>query len=332
MVAKSQPEVVTAAVGFKQPLVTHMYTADPSAHLFDGRVYIYPSHDIESGVAETDLGDHFQMRDYHVLSMAAPNQPVTDHGVALSLSDVPWADRQFWAPDAAYKNGQYYFVFPAKDKQGVFRIGVATSKSPAGPFTAHPEPILGAFSIDPCVFTDDDGTTYLYFGGLWGGQLQGWQTGSYDPSAATPSSGNALCPKVGVLSDDFTRIVGGVKDAVIHDEQGAPLQAGDEDRRYFEGPWMHKYQGTYYLSYSTGSTHYLVYATGKSPLGPFTYGGRILNPVVGWTTHHSILEVEGKWYLYYHDSILSGGKTHLRSVKVMELHYNPDGTIQTMDP
>lgn len=332
MASKSQPEVVTAAVGFKQPLVTHMYTADPSAHVFEDRVYIYPSHDIEAGVPETDLGDHFQMRDYHVLSMAAPNQPVTDHGVALALEDVPWAERQFWAPDAAYKNGNYYLVFPAKDKQGVFRIGVATSKSPAGPFVAHPEPILGSFSIDPCVFTDDDGTTYMYFGGLWGGQLQGWQTGAYDASQTTPTTGNALSPKVGVLSEDFTRIVGAVKDAVINDEQGNPLQAADEDRRYFEGPWMHKYQGIYYLSYSTGSSHYLVYATGKSPLGPFTYGGRILNPVVGWTTHHSIVEFQGKWYLYYHDSILSGGKTHLRSVKVMELHYNSDGTIQTMDP
>lgn len=332
MATKTQSEVETPAVGFKQPLVTHIYTADPSAHVFNGRIYIYPSHDIEAGVPETDLGDHFQMRDYHVLSMAAPNQPVTDHGVALSLADVPWADRQFWAPDAAYKNGKYYLVFPAKDKQGVFRIGVATSTQPAGPFAAHPEPILGSFSIDPCVFTDDDNTTYIYFGGLWGGQLQSWQNGSYDASLGTPTTGNALCPKGGILSDDFTRIVGGAQDVLITDEQGQPLQADDEDRRYFEGPWMHKYQGTYYLSYSTGSTHYLVYATSTSPLGPFTYRGRILNPVVGWTTHHSIVEFQGKWYLYYHDSILSGGKTHLRSVKVMELRYNPDGTIQTLNP
>lgn len=332
MVTKTQSEVVTPAVGFKQPLVTHIYTADPSAHVFEGRVYIYPSHDIEAGVRETDLGDHFQMRDYHVLSMAAPNQPVTDHGVALSLEDVPWAEGQLWAPDAACKNGKYYLVFPAKDKQGIFRIGVASSKAPAGPFQAHPEPILGSFSIDPCVFTDADGTTYMYFGGLWGGQLQRWQHGTYEPSLQTPTTGNALCAKVGVLSDDFTRIQGSVKDVVILDEQGNPLQAEDEDRRYFEGPWLHEYQGTYYFSYSTGSTHYLAYATSSSPLGPFTYRGRILNPVVGWTTHHSIVEVQGKWYLYYHDSILSGGKTHLRSVKVMELHYDADGTIRTMDP
>jgi hypothetical protein len=329
---QAQNEVVTPGAAFRQPLVNHIYTADPSAHVFEGRIYVYPSHDIETDAVEDDTGNHFQMRDYHVLSMAAPGQPVTDHGVALALEDVHWADKQFWAPDAAFKGGNYYLVFPAKDKQGVFRIGAAKSKSPTGPFVAYPQPIEGSFSIDPCVFIDDDGTAYMYFGGLWGGQLQCWRNGIYNSELKTPNSGDALSPKVGVLNDDFTRFVGGVKDALIVDESGKPLQAGDEERRYFEGPWMHKYQGTYYLSYSTGSTHYLVYATSDSPLGPFTYRGRILNPVVGWTTHHSIVEFEGKWYLFYHDSVLSGGKTHLRSVKMVEMTYNADGTIQTLDP
>src|SRR5690606_658441 len=150
--SKNRQEIVTPGVANKQPLVTHIYTADPSAHVFNGRIYIYPSHDIETGAPEDDMGNHFQMSDYHVLSMAAPNEAVTDHGVALALKDVPWAERQFWAPDAAYKNGNYYLVFPANDKQGVFRIGVATSQSPTGPFVAHPKPIEGSFSIDPCVF------------------------------------------------------------------------------------------------------------------------------------------------------------------------------------
>lgn len=329
---QSQNELVTPGVALKQPLVTHMYTADPSAHVFNGRIYVYPSHDVETGAVEDDAGNHFQMSDYHVLSMAAPGEPVTDHGVALALEDVPWAEKQLWAPDAAYKDGTYYLVFPAKDKQGVFRIGAASSKSPTGPFIAQPKPIEGTFSIDPCVFVDDDGTAYLYFGGVWGGQLQCWRNGIYNSDLETPSSGDALCPKVGVLSDDFSRLVDGAKDVLIQDEAGKPLQADDEERRYFEGPWIHKYRETYYLSYSTGSSHYLVYATSSTPFGPFTYRGRILNPVVGWTTHHSIIEFDGKWYLFYHDSTLSGGKTHLRSVKVMELHYNSDGTIQTMDP
>ncbi len=330
--AAGNGEVRTPAVPFKQPLVTHIFTADPSAHVFEGRLYVYPSHDIESGIVESDTGEHFRMTDYHVLSMDRPGAEVIDHGVALRVDDVPWAERQLWAPDAVYRKGMYYLVFPAKDKDGIFRIGVAQSAAPEGPFVPHPRPIAGTFSIDPAVFVDDDDSAYLYFGGLWGGQLQNWVTGHFEARRETPSSGPALCPKVGLLNDDMTSVEGSVRDVLIVDSAGNPLQASDEDRRYFEGPWMHKYQGTYYLSYSTGSTHYLVYATSDSPLGPFTYRGRILNPVVGWTTHHSIVEFEGKWYLFYHDSVLSGGKTHLRTVKMRELTYNPDGTIQTMDP
>ena len=118
----------------------------------------------------------------------------------------------------------------------------------------------------------------------------------------------------------------------MFDEDGNPIKAGDEDRRYFEGPWMHKYNGKYYLSYSTGTTHYLVYATSDSPAGPFTYGGRIMEPVLGWTTHHSIVEYKGKWYLFYHDCELSNGINHRRCVKFTELKYNPDGSIITIKP
>src|SRR5213075_1255783 len=114
-----------------QPLVEHIYTADPSAHVFNGKIYIYPSHDIEAGVPFDDLGSHFAMEDYHVLSMDSPDGKATDQGVALRIQDVPWAQKQMWAPDAAYKNGTYYLFFPAKDHQGIFRIRVATANSPA---------------------------------------------------------------------------------------------------------------------------------------------------------------------------------------------------------
>src|SRR5690606_15548245 len=130
------------------PLVTHMYTADPSAHVFEGKIYIYPSHDIESGIPQDDLGSHFDMKDYHVFSMESIDGEVTDHGIALDIKDVPWAGRQMWAPDAAHKNGTYYLYFPAKDKEDIFRIGVATSTSPVGPFEAEPAPIAGSYSID----------------------------------------------------------------------------------------------------------------------------------------------------------------------------------------
>ena len=327
------PSAAAQAVQLREPLVRHIFTADPSAHVFEGQIYVYPSHDIESGLPEADDGSHFDMVDYHVLSFRDFDGPVIDHGPVLHVRDVPWAQRQMWAPDAAYCNGTYYLVFPAKDYDGIFRIGVATSKSPAGPFTARPEPIPGSYSIDPCVFVDDDGAAYMYFGGLWGGQLERWASGQYDPAGQKPApDAPALKPRVARLNADLSSFVGSVQEVEILDEHGVPLRARDTERRFFEAAWLHKYEGTYYLSYSTGDTHLLVYATSKSPLGPFVYGGRILSPVLGWTTHHSIVEFRGTWYLFYHDSSLSNGVTHKRCVKVAELRHESDGSIRPIDP
>lgn len=316
-----------------QPLVTHIYTADPSAHVFEGKLYIYPSHDLDHSEPSNDNGDQYKMEDYHILSMDDITAPCIDNGEALHMKDVPWVSKQMWAPDAAYKNGTYYLFFPARDKDGIFRIGVATSQSPTGPFQAEPDYIPGSYSIDPAVFADDNGRAYIYFGGLWGGQLEKWQTGSFVLDAQGPKEDEpALGPIVAELSDDLLSFQSSPKEIKIVDENGNPLTAGDEERRYFEGPWMHKYNGTYYLSYSTGSTHYLVYATSKDPQGPFTYQGRILEPVIGWTTHHSIVEYHDKWYLFYHDCSLSDGVNHKRCVKFTELQYNEDGTIKTINP
>jgi len=315
-----------------QPLVTHIYTADPSAHVFDGKIYVYPSHDIEAGIPFNDNGDHFGMEDYRVLSMDSPDSPATDHGVALHVKDVPWAERQMWAPDAARKDGKYYLYFPAKKADGIFQIGVAVGDKPEGPFTPEPMPIEGSYSIDPAVF-EDQGEHYMYFGGIWGGQLQKYRNNSYGATNEEPADDQpALTARVARLTADMKGFAEAPRDVVILDEHGKPLQAGDHDRRYFEGPWMHKYKGKYYFSYSTGNTHFLCYAVGDNPYGPFTYQGKILTPVIGWTTHHSIVEFKGRWFLYYHDSSLSKGITHLRSVKVTELHYDEDGRIKTIDP
>ena len=315
-----------------EPLVTHIYTADPSAHVFNGKLYIYPSHDIEAGIPVNDNGDHFAMRDYRVLSLDTVGGAVTDHGVAMDIDDIPWAGRQLWAPDAAEKNGKYFLYFPVKNKEDIFHIGVATSNSPTGPFKPEAEPIKNSFSIDPSVFQDDDGEYYMYFGGIWGGQLQRWATGSYTPTDSYPASNEpALSPKIARMSDDMLQFAEAPKDIQILDGAGVPLLGTDSNRRFFEAAWVHKYQGKYYFSYSTGDTHYIAYAMGDSPYGPFTYKGVVLTPVLGWTNHHSIAEFQGKWYLFYHDSSLSGGQTHLRSVKMTELTYNEDGTIQTVD-
>jgi len=311
-----------------QPLITHLFTADPSAHVFNGRLYLYPSHDRETLIPPNENGDQFDMVDYHVFSLDSIGGPVTDHGVALALEDIPWASRQLWAPDAARKGETYYLYFPARDKEGLFRIGVAVSSVPEGPFTPEPEPIAGSYSIDPCCFVDDDGQAYLYFGGIWGGQLQCWTSGHFDPEGQEPSGDvPALMPRVARLGADRKSFAGEIRTLPILDAEGQPLHADDHDRRFFEAAWVHKREGIYYFSYSTGDTHYLVYATADNPLGPFTYRGRILEPVIGWTTHHSIVEFQGKWYLFYHDASLSGGITHLRCVKVREIFYGADGTI-----
>ncbi|CAM3633708.1 glycoside hydrolase family 43 protein [Mucilaginibacter galii] len=333
--AEAKKDTLPKAKFISKPLVTTIYTADPSAHVFNGKVYVYPSHDIDTGTPENDNGDHFNMKDFHVLSMDSVGAPVLDNGEALNIKDIPWAGRQLWAPDAAYEKGTYYLYFPVKDKSDIFRIGVATSKSPVGPFKAEPKPIEGSFSIDPCVFKDTDGSYYMYFGGIWGGQLQRWATGKYSGPNGSKTDlqkddAPALTAKVAKLSPNMLGFAETAKDVVILDENGKPLLGKDHDRRFFEGSWMYKYNNKYYFTYSTGDTHLLCYATGTSPYGPFTYKGVILKPVQGWTTHHSIVEIKGKWYLFYHDTELSG-KTHLRNVKVTELKYRPDGSIETID-
>lgn len=320
----------------RKPLVSHIFTADPSARVFDGKLYIYPSHDLPHNGEDNDNGDEYAMEDYHVLSMDSVDAECVDNGEALHMKDVPWVDKQMWAPDAIEKDGKYYLVFPARDKEGLFRLGVAVSDSPTGPFTAEPNYIEGSYSIDPGLLKDDDGRIYVYYGGLWGGQLDKWRTGEFDPNAGDlegtlDKNDVAQGPMFAEFSADMKSFVSKPKNLIIYDENGEPLKVGDEERRFFESSWVHKYNGKYYLSYSTGTTHYIVYATADAPDGPFTYQGRILEPVLGWTTHQSIVEYEGKWYLFYHDCELSNGVNHRRNVKFTELTYNPDGSIVTID-
>lgn len=314
-------------------LVPGDYMADPAVHVFNGRLYIYPSHDWESGIAENDNGDHFDMKDYHVFSMDDPeNGPVTDHGVVLQVKDIPWAGRQLWDSDVALRDGKYYLYFPLKDKTDIFRIGVAISDKPEGPFVPEPHPIPGSYSIDPAVFDNGDGNFYMYFGGLWGGQLQRYRNNKALESARLPEGDEpALCPRVVRLSENMKEFAEEPRDLVILGPDGRPLTAGDTERRFFEASWMHKYNDTYYFSYSTGDTHLLCYATGNNPYGPFTYQGVILTSVVGWTTHHAICEFKGKHYLFHHDCVPSGGRTWLRSLKVTELEYDAEGRIKTIE-
>lgn len=317
----------------REELVKHIFTADPSARVFDGKIYIYPSHDIPHDGEDNDNGDEYQMRDYHVLSMDNLDAECVDNGEVFSEKDVAWVSEQLWAPDAICKNGKCYLVFPARDKQGDFRLGVAIGDTPIGPFTPEPNYIEGSYSIDPGLLQDDDGSVYVYYGGLWGGQLEKWQRGYFNPGNPDPEPDRpCLGPMFAKFSDDMRSFVTEPINIQIIDKNGDPIKAGDEERRYFEDPWMNKINGKYYLSYSTGTTHYIVYATADKPEGPFTYQGRIMEPVIGWTTHHSIMEYNGKYYLFYHDCELSNGINHRRCVKYTEIKLNEDGTFETISP
>lgn len=307
------------------------YMADPSVHVFNGRLYIYPSHDRESGIPENDNGDHFDMNDYHVLSTDdVMHGEIVDHGVALKVADIPWAGRQLWDCDIACKDGKYYLYFPLKDRNDIFRMGVAIGDRPEGPFIPQPDPIRGSYSIDAAVFRDEDGGYYMYFGGIWGGQLQRYRDNKAIEHPFLPEADEPALPsRVVKLSEDMLGFAEEPRPVVVLGTDGKPLTAGDP-HRFFEASWMHKYKGKYYFSYSTGDTHLLCYAVGDNPYGPFVYQGVILTPVVGWTTHHSIAEYKGKWYLFHHDCVPSDGKTWLRSLKVVELEYDEDGKIQTV--
>jgi hypothetical protein len=331
------------------PLLTTIYTADPSAHVFNDTLYIYPSYDRETDVKFNDNGDQYDMVDYHVLSLPSPPfdpndlstapKAATEHGIALTLSQVPWASKQLWAPDVAFnaRTKTYHLFFPARDKDNRFRIGVAISPSPTGPFTAQPHPIKDSYSIDPCSFIDTDGSCYLYFGGLWGGELQCYPSpnaSSYVPNLGPqePSGNNtpALSPRVAKMDDSMLELCpSGVQNLTLLDPTtNAPIKADDHARRFFEAPWMHIHNGKYYFSYSTGDTHYICYAIGDSPLGPFTYKGRLLEPVIGWTNHHSIVEWRGRWWVFYHDCEEGqNGEVadHLRRVRMREVWYDAEG-------
>lgn len=307
--------------------------ADPSANVFNGRLYIYPSHDWDSGECFDDDGGHFQMKDYHVLSLDDVMEgEVTDHGMQLSVEQVPWAEKQMWDNDCVEKDGKYYLIFSAKDYNGVFHLGVAVADKPEGPFIPNPDPIRGSYSMDPCVFKDDDGQIYCYFGGLWGGQLQWYNDNKMLKNEYLPEGKEAPLPsRVARMTDDVQQFAEMSKPVIILGADGKPLPA-DDPHRFFEASWMHKYNGKYYFSYSTGDSHLLCYAIGSNPYGPFTYQGVILEPVVGWTSHHSIVEYKGQWYLFHHDCVPSNGITWLRSLKVAPLYYDEEGHILLVEP
>lgn len=285
----------------QNPVIRNQFTADPTARVFNGKLYIYPSHDIPSPVER--LKEWFCMADYHVFSSENLTE-WTDHGIILDQKDVPWVQPDsysMWAPDCVYKNGTYYFYFPSTPKgegRRGFNVGVATAKSPTGPFKPEAEPIKGIFGIDPCVLIDTDGEAYIY----WSGR---------------GISVARLKPNMKELATEPVSVKG--------------LPEG-----FKEGPYAFKRDGHYYLTFPwvRDKTETLAYAMSDSPTGPFTYKGIIMDesPTDCWTNHHSITEYNGQWYLFYHHNDYSPHFDKNRSARIDTLAFHADGTIKKVKP
>ncbi|OKZ04376.1 MAG: alpha-N-arabinofuranosidase [Bacteroides sp. CAG:1060_57_27] len=288
------------ALDAQNPIIRDQFTADPTARVFEGKVYLYPSHDIISPVEPERKW--FSMADYHVFS-SEDLVNWTDHGMILSQENVPWGNPEgysMWAPDCVYKNGKYYFYFPNAPKEGRgFAIGVAVADKPYGPFTPEQKPIEGVGGIDPCVLVASDGSAYLYWSGMG---LRGAK-----------------------LADNMLELDG---ESVRLDEN---LPAG-----FKEGPFIFERNGKFYLTYPwvQDRTETLAYAMSDNPLGPYEFKGIIMaqSPSACWTNHHSLVEYKGEWYLFYHHNDYSPQFDKNRSVRIDKVIFNEDGTIQPVTP
>jgi len=288
----------------QNPFITNQFTADPSARVFGGRVYVYPSHDIPCGPGRGRPG-WFCMEDYHVFSSANLTD-WTDHGVIVTQNKVPWVkpdSYSMWAPDCVVRNGKYYFYFPSTPKDTAsgkgFTIGVAVADAPTGPFVPQPTSIKGVHGIDPNVFIDHNGQAYLYW-----------------------SQGNIYAAK---LKENMLELASEPKILGELPTQGLK-----------EGPYLFERKGIYYLTYPhvANKTERLEYATSNSPLGPFQVKGVLMDesPTGCWTNHHSITEFKNQWYLFYHHNDLSPSFDKNRSVRLDSLFFAADGSIRKVIP
>ena len=287
----------------QNPFIRDQFTADPTARVFNGRVYVFPSHDIPAQPGR-GRANWFVMEDYHVFSSANLTD-WTDHGVIVSQNKVNWVDSttfSMWAPDCIERNGKFYFYFPASMKQAFGRgssVGVAIADNPAGPYIPQPEPIKGIRGIDPALFIDKDGQAYIYWAG-----------------------GNIFAAK---LKDNMLELA---SDQIVVTEMPA--------KGLKEGPFLFERNGIYYMTYPhvQNKTERLEYAIGDNPMGPFKFAGVIMDesPTGCWTNHHSMIEFNNQWYLFYHHNDLSPKFDKNRSIRVDSLFFSEDGTIRKVIP
>jgi len=291
----------------QNPIIRNQFTADPTARVFNGKVYLYPSHDIQTPPNKKLKKDWFCMADYHVFSSDNLTD-WTDHGVIVSQNKVKWVDStsySMWAPDCIERNGKYYFYFPANSNQvnpngrKGFGIGVAIADKPEGPYVPQDEPIKGVPGIDPNVFIDRDGQAYLI-----------WAMGRIS---------------IAKLKDNMLELASEPQEI-----KDLPIKG------LKEGPFMFDRKGIYYMTYPhvENNIERLEYAMSDNPMGPYKFAGVIMDesPTGCWTNHQSIVKFKEQWYLFYHQNDLSPKFDKNRSVCIDSLFFNVDGTIRKVKP
>ena len=284
----------------QNPIIRDRFTADPAALVHGGRVYLYTGHD-----QATPQDPFFVMRDWRLYS----SDDMVNweyHGSPISVQTFSWAKGDAWASQVIERDGKFYFYSTVRHATiPGFSIGVAVADRPTGPFRdARGSALItndmtrGAIvngtemdwdDIDPTVFVDDDGQAYLF----WGNTKL----------------------RYAKLKSNMIELNGPIVDLELP--------------KFTEAPWIHKYNGKYYLSYAYGFPEQIAYATADRITGPYTFQG-VINDVIpnSPTNHQSIIEFGGKWYFFYHTAALPGGGEFRRSVSVERMFYNPDGTIR----
>ena len=297
------------------PIFNTQFAADPTARVFNGKVYVFPSHDIPSVVTHYDGSMWFCMEDYHVFS-SEDLTTWTDHGMIVHQEDVPWGKPDaysMWAPDCIEKDGKYYFYFPNASKTGGFAVGVAVADKPEGPYEILPEPIAGINGIDPCVLKASDGNCYIFWGA---GRCAKLADNMIELAEDNP---------VEVMKWGEREF----KNVGVNCLKGLPS-------RQAEGPFAFEYNGNYYLTYPyvRENTEVIGYAMAKDPMGPYEYKGIIMAEHANgcWTNHHSIINYQGQWYFFYHRNDYSPDFDKSRSARIEKLYFNEDGTIQEIFP
>ncbi len=267
-----------------------LYMADPAAEVYNGRVYVYCSHDPEGAI------NYQKMMDYALLS-SSDLKSWTNHGVVLEPSKFSWVRSNMNAPDGAYKDGWYYLYYPGN----IFEIGVVKSRNPEGPWEeAAPNKITDIF--DPTVFVDDDGQAYIY--------------GNHQPKLMGANAELEWYVAGAKLKDNMVEL------------DGEWQRLSEEPIN--EAVHIFKRDGKYYFTARKKSRTAYFMSDNPLPTkdkGYAKFMGHITPEQKDAPAHNSFIEFNGQWYIFYHRGDVNEGSRFRRSACFDKIDFNEDGSI-----